>query len=128
MRAFCAVMSKCFSGGSFIVCITRSTEEGQVRCAAGHPLHPTVPVRRVANVVWRGVRLSEVLKQACVSPAARFVWSYGADGGDYHGIDIPAYIKDMPVSELHGGEAMLCGRHHRQGLSQCADAFRQQLP
>ncbi|BEP52083.1 molybdopterin-dependent oxidoreductase [Variovorax sp. V116] len=92
------------------------TEICAVHECAGHPLHPTVPVRRVANVVWRGVRLSEVLKRACVAPDARFVWSYGADKGDYHGVDIPAYVKDMPVSELHG-EAMLATHMNSEPLS-----------
>ncbi|SEG81761.1 molybdopterin-dependent oxidoreductase [Bosea lathyri] len=74
---------------------------------AGHPLHPTVAVRRVANVVWKGVPLKHVLAKAGVRPEARFVWSAGADGGDYHGIDIPAFVKDLPIGEAERGDVML---------------------
>lgn len=74
---------------------------------AGHPSHPTVPVRRVANVVWRGVPLKEVLARAGIAAEARFVWSTGADGGDYHGVDIPAFVKDLPIAEVARDDVML---------------------
>ncbi len=53
---------------------------------AGHPSHPTVPVRRVANVVWRGVPLKD---------------------GDYHGIHIAAFVKDLPIAEVARDDVML---------------------
>lgn len=93
------------------------TEVCAVHECAGHPLHPTVPVRRVANVVWRGVRLSEVLDRACIAPTARFAWSYGADSGDYHGVDIPAYVKDLPLSEVRSSEALLATHMNSEPLS-----------
>src|SRR5262245_54676348 len=40
---------------------------------AGSPLRPTQPVRRVANVTWRGVRLRDVLGRAAVAPGARYL-------------------------------------------------------
>lgn len=83
---------------------------------AGHPFHPTVPVRRVANVTWGGVRLQEVLDRAEVLPGAQFIWSYGIDGGDYHGIDIPAYVKDLPLPEVTAGDVMLATHLNGQEL------------
>lgn len=74
---------------------------------AGNPFHPTVPVRRVANVRWRGVPLRRVLAQIDVRADAQFVWSAGADGGDYHGIHIPSYVKDLPFAEVSRDDVML---------------------
>ncbi|KAF5886194.1 MULTISPECIES: molybdopterin-dependent oxidoreductase [Rhizobium] len=74
---------------------------------AGHPFHPSVPVRRVANVVWRGVALREVLALAGVKPQAAFMWSAGADGGNYHGTEIPAFVKDLPLEELSRDDILL---------------------
>lgn len=73
----------------------------------GHPFYPTVPVRRVANVVWRGVPLKDVLARAGVTPDAKFVWSTGADGGDYHGINVDAFVKDLPIAEVDRDDVML---------------------
>ena len=66
---------------------------------AGSPLRPTLPVRRVANVTWGGVRLGDVLDRAGVEPAAQYLWSYGADHGEYGGVESPCYLKDLPIAE-----------------------------
>ena len=50
---------------------------------AGNALKPTLPVRRVGNVVWRGVQLRRVLDAAGIEGEARFVWARGADSGIY---------------------------------------------
>ena len=67
---------------------------------AGAPLRPDLPMRRVMNVVWSGVRLSDLLKRAGVLPQARFVWSYGLDSGSYEGHTVDAYAKDLPLDRV----------------------------
>lgn len=66
---------------------------------AGSPLRPTVPVRRVENVIWRGIRLKTVLDLASISPKARFLWARGADSGIYPptGTFSDCYRKDLPI-------------------------------
>jgi len=84
---------------------------------AGHPHYPTVPVRRVANVSWSGVRLEDVLELSGIGRTAEFIWSYGADSGDYHGVSIPAYVKDLPVSQVQGHGVLLAMRMNEEELS-----------
>ncbi|MGA8399066.1 MAG: molybdopterin-dependent oxidoreductase [Stellaceae bacterium] len=67
---------------------------------AGAPLRPDLPMRRVMNVVWNGVLLSELLKRAEVLPEARFLWSYGLDGGSYEGHTVESYVKDLPLDRI----------------------------
>lgn len=67
---------------------------------AGAPLRPDLPMRRVMNVVWGGVRLSELLERAEVLPEARFLWSYGIDGGNYEGHVVESYAKDLPLERV----------------------------
>lgn len=64
---------------------------------AGAPLRPDIAMRRVMNVVWGGVRLSELLARAEILPQARFIWSYGLDRGSYEGHAVDAYVKDLPL-------------------------------
>ncbi|WP_207540690.1 molybdopterin-dependent oxidoreductase [Sabulicella rubraurantiaca] len=68
-----------------------------VHQCAGSPLEPTVPTRRAACVIWEGVRLTEVLASAGVTPGAAFLWSDGADGGTFAGTPVPFYRKDLPL-------------------------------
>ena len=56
-----------------------------VHQCCGNPLEPTVPTRRVANVRWGGVDLAALLDERGIDPQARFLWSYGLDGGDFAG-------------------------------------------
>ena len=53
------------------------------RC--GSPLELTVPTRRVANVLWGGADLAALLAELGIDSRARFLWSYGLDGGDFAG-------------------------------------------
>ena len=71
-----------------------------VHQCAGNPLQPEIPTRRVANVVWSGVRLSDVLAVAEPEPAASFAWSDGADAGTFAGISAPYFRKDLPLARL----------------------------
>ena len=76
---------------------------------AGSPLRPTVPVRRVGNVTWGGVRLKDVLQLAGIRDSAAFVWARGADGGIYPptGQDSDSYLKDLPLAKALGDEVLL---------------------
>ena len=66
----------------------------------GSPLTPDVPKRRICNVAWSGVRLSDVLADCEPAPAARYVWSSGADYGSFEGETIDAFVKDLPVERV----------------------------
>ncbi len=63
----------------------------------GSPLDPNTPTRRISNVRWSGVRLSEVLSRAGPGRGGRYVWSYGADCGTLGGIQCDSYLKDLPI-------------------------------
>lgn len=78
-----------------------------VHQCAGNPLEPSVPTRRVANVRWGGVDLAALLDELGVDPRARFLWSYGLDGGDFAGTSCEWYVKDLPLERLPAGEVLL---------------------
>src|SRR5262245_32511802 len=67
---------------------------------AGSPLAPLEPTRRVCNIVWGGARLADVLADCRPRPSAKFVWSYGADFGEFSGVGIDAYGKDLPIERV----------------------------
>ena len=67
---------------------------------AGSPLAPQEPKRRIVNVRWSGVRLADVLKRCGILPGATHVWSQGADYGEFGGIKVDRYQKDLPLSRL----------------------------
>ena len=76
---------------------------------AGSPLHPTVAVRRVGNVTWRGVQLRRLLAEAGVRPDARFVWARGADYGIYPPTNTysDCYLKDVPLEKALADEVLV---------------------
>ena len=76
---------------------------------AGNPLRPTVPVYRVGNVVWRGVRLKTVLDMVGIRPEAKYVWARGADSGIYPatGRYSDSYVKDLPLNKAISNEVLL---------------------
>ena len=67
---------------------------------AGSPLSPNEPKRRIVNVRWNGVRVSDVLAECGVRPEARYLWSHGADYGEFAGAAVETYTKDLPLSRL----------------------------
>ena len=71
-----------------------------VHQCAGSPLEPYAPTQRVCNVTWAGARLADVLAQCEPRPTARFVWSAGADYGDFAGVSVDAYVKDLPIERV----------------------------
>jgi DMSO/TMAO reductase YedYZ molybdopterin-dependent catalytic subunit len=78
------------------------TEVASVHQCCGSPLAPFEPTRRVCNVRWGGVRLVDVLADYRPSAAAQFIWSYGADFGDFSGVAVDAYVKDLPMARVKG--------------------------
>lgn len=67
---------------------------------AGSPLQPFEPTRRICNVTWGGVRLSDLLARCRPTKAAQFLWSYGADHGEFHNVAVDAYVKDLPLQRV----------------------------
>ena len=67
---------------------------------AGNPLTPQEPKRRICNVKWSGVRVIDVLSHCGVSASAKYLWSYGADYGEFAGVTIDKYWKDLPLTRL----------------------------
>lgn len=84
----------------------RTTIEAVHQCC-GSPLEPRVPTRRVANVRWGGVDLASLLDEAGVDPRARFLWSYGLDGGDFAGTSCDWFVKDLPLARLAAGDVLV---------------------
>jgi sulfane dehydrogenase subunit SoxC len=74
---------------------------------AGAPRRPDLAVRRIANVVWSGVNLADLLRTCGIRPDARFVWAYGLDRGDYDGLSAKWYVKDVPLTRLGEGGVLL---------------------
>lgn len=73
------------------------TEIASVHECCGSPLRPETPTRRACNVLWAGVRLADLLAECEPEPAARFVWSSGADHGTFEGVACGAFTKDLPL-------------------------------
>jgi sulfane dehydrogenase subunit SoxC len=66
---------------------------------AGNPLNPLVPQRRIGNVTWGGVLLSELLAEARPLVETGFVISRGVDHGVYDGVYYSSYEKDLPLAK-----------------------------
>lgn len=75
-------------------------EVASVHQCAGSPLEPSVATRRICNVVWRGVRLTDLLSECGPLQSARFVWSFGVDHGEFAGVACEAYAKDLPIERV----------------------------
>jgi sulfane dehydrogenase subunit SoxC len=78
-----------------------------VHQCAGNPLEPSVPTRRIANVRWGGADLAALLHEVATEPQARFLWSYGLDGGDFAGTSCDWYVKDLPLARLAADDVLL---------------------
>jgi sulfane dehydrogenase subunit SoxC len=74
---------------------------------AGAPRRPDLAARRIANVVWSGADLADLLRTCGVQADARFLWAYGLDHGDYDGVSAKWYVKDVPLTRLGDGGVLL---------------------
>jgi DMSO/TMAO reductase YedYZ molybdopterin-dependent catalytic subunit len=72
----------------------------------GFPRRPDIATRRVANVVWSGIAVSDLLDRAGVKSSAQFLWVYGLDCGTFEGKD-EQYVKDIPLYRIGGGSCLL---------------------
>jgi DMSO/TMAO reductase YedYZ molybdopterin-dependent catalytic subunit len=84
----------------------KRTMEAVHQCC-GNPLEPNVPTRRISNVRWGGVDLAALLEEVKIDPRARFLWSYGLDGGDFAGTSCDWFVKDLPLERLAAGDVLL---------------------
>jgi DMSO/TMAO reductase YedYZ molybdopterin-dependent catalytic subunit len=88
------------------LCLSFSDLTAYPRCTitsfhqcVGSPLHPCEPTRRIANVRWSGARLSDILRDCGPAPEAQYLWSYGADYGEFGGLYHQAYaVEGHPLS------------------------------
>jgi DMSO/TMAO reductase YedYZ molybdopterin-dependent catalytic subunit len=64
------------------------------------PLAPLEPKRRICNVRWGGVRLVDVLADLRPSSSTQYIWSYGADSGQFSGVVVDPYLKDLPIARV----------------------------
>jgi DMSO/TMAO reductase YedYZ molybdopterin-dependent catalytic subunit len=78
----------------------RKVSVTSVHQCAGSPLTPHEPTQRVCNITWGGARLADVLADCEIRPSARFVWSTGADYGEFGGVCVDAYVKDLPLDRV----------------------------
>ena len=76
------------------------TEMVGVHQCCGNPLAPFGPTRRVCNVRWAGARLADVLAPSLPNAAAKYIWCFGADYGQFGGVVVDAYVKDLPIAGL----------------------------
>lgn len=64
----------------------------------GNPLRPDEPVRRAANVTWRGVPARDLLTMAGADAGADSLWARGLDFGRFGDWEDLDYLKDVPLA------------------------------
>jgi len=89
------------------VCRLPKIEIESFHQCAGYPQDPTIATRRVGNVMWGGADLEALLATLGVLPRARYLWSYGADSGEYESIRADPYLKDCPLQRIEQEGALL---------------------
>ena len=85
---------------------------------AGNPMKPAEPTPdRVGNVVWRGVRLRDVLQRCGYDDRASHVWADGADSGSFEGVTVAKYQKDLTLAKAVHDDVLLAFEMNGQPLS-----------
>ncbi len=87
-----------------------------INCA-GFPANPRIATRNVANTVWAGADLADVLDSVGVRSKATFIWSYGPDHGTYQNWRADCYVKDLPMERLRSGKVLLAYEMNGEPLS-----------
>lgn len=83
----------------------------------GSPLKPAIePIVRVGNVVWRGVRLRDVLELAGIRSGVAYIWSEGLDHGQFDQYRTDRYQKDLPLAKALSDEVLLAYAMNGQPL------------
>lgn len=84
----------------------------------GSPLKPAdSPVHRIGNVKWTGVPLRDLLRSAGVKSGATHVWSDGLDQGEFGGITVDRYQKDLPMEKAVSSEVLVAYAINDEPLS-----------
>ena len=96
----------CSLGIEAIHRLRKRTVESFHQCA-GYPRQPEIATRRIANVVWGGADLADVLRAAGIRAEASFVWAYGLNHGSYDRAEAACYLKDAPLTRILAGDALL---------------------
>ena len=65
--------------------------------------------------MWDGARLADILATCAPDPAARYIWSYGADYGEFCGIGVDAYLKDLPIDRV-GSDVLVAYKMNGKAL------------
>jgi sulfane dehydrogenase subunit SoxC len=94
-----------------------ATEVTAVLECFGNPVEPEVATRRVGNVVWRGVRLAQLLERAVVRPEARVVCAEGLDSGTFAGVHSDRYVKDLPLERALEPDVLVAWAMNGEPLS-----------
>jgi DMSO/TMAO reductase YedYZ molybdopterin-dependent catalytic subunit len=84
---------------------------------AGAPRRPDLAMRRVGNVVWGGADLADLLRGAGIAAAARYLWAYGLDHGEYDGVSARWYVKDLSLERLAEGGVLLAYEMNGEALT-----------
>lgn len=89
-----------------------------VHKCAGNPMKPAEPTPdRIGNVVWRGVRLRDVLAQSGCERGASHVWADGYDAGTFEGVVADSYQKDLPLAKAMQEDVLLATHVNDEPLS-----------
>lgn len=94
----------------------KRTVETVHKCA-GNPVDPTTPTRQVANVVWGGIDIRDLMKEVGVRDGASYLWAYGPDHDDIADTVQRNYQKDVPLSRVAEGDVLLAYELNGQPLS-----------
>jgi len=84
---------------------------------AGNPFDRSLASRQIANVIWRGVDLRNLLAEAGVKSSATHLWAYGLDYGEFFGKQVTHYVKDVPLSRVEAGDVLIAHSLNGAALS-----------
>src|SRR5438105_2200440 len=110
-----------------------ATEVTAVLECFGNPVEPDVATRRVGNVVWRGVRLAELVRRAGPTPAARgrSAAGRGAPGRYARSTSAPTAARrgsrhawPHAAAITSGRPSRTCGTRPRRAAMPCTHARR----
>jgi DMSO/TMAO reductase YedYZ molybdopterin-dependent catalytic subunit len=85
---------------------------------AGNPLKPAEPTPdRIGNVIWRGIRLRDVLLRSGYQPRVTHIWADGSDSGSFEGVSALKYQKDLPLAKALKDDVLLAYEMNGEPLS-----------
>ncbi|TWS99662.1 molybdopterin-dependent oxidoreductase [Reyranella sp. CPCC 100927] len=87
------------------------------KCAGTPTVDPEPTPDRTGNVMWRGVRLRDLVEEAGLLADATHIWATGADGGTFQGHPITAYQKDVPLAKALAPEVLVAWSMNDHALS-----------